>query len=49
MPICIWGDRSTVAYVVSYDTATILAGKSGSMDVAAQTAAKLRDDVREKI
>ncbi|MGW3630552.1 hypothetical protein ACWD7F_10380 [Streptomyces sp. NPDC005122] len=49
MPICIWGDRSTVAYVFSYDTASILAGKSGSMDVAAEIASKLRDDVREKI
>ncbi|QFZ76359.1 hypothetical protein GFH48_26600 [Streptomyces fagopyri] len=49
MPICVWGDHSTVAYVVSYDMATVIAGKSGSMDDAAATAAKLRDDVRQKI
>ncbi|MET9120907.1 hypothetical protein [Streptomyces sp. NPDC004528] len=49
MPICIWGDHSTVAYVVSYDMASVLKGKSGSMDVAAETASKLRDDVRVKL
>jgi hypothetical protein len=49
MPLCIWGDHSTVAYVISYDIAAVAAGKSATMDEAAELAAKLRKDVLAKI
>lgn len=47
--LCVWGDHSTVASVTSVDIAAFLTGKSGSLDEAAATAAKLRNDVRVKI
>ncbi|KFF96661.1 membrane protein [Streptomyces scabiei] len=46
VPLCIWGDHSTVAYVVSFDMAAMAAGKSSTIDEAAELAAKLRNDVR---
>jgi hypothetical protein len=49
VPLCVWGDHSTVASVTSVDIAAFLTGKSGSLDDAAATAAKLRSDVRVKI
>ncbi|MFD3839606.1 hypothetical protein ACFWWC_25615 [Streptomyces sp. NPDC058642] len=49
MPFCIWGDHSTVAYVLSYDVAGLIAGKSKTMAEAAELTAKLRDDVRVKV
>ncbi|MFE9764319.1 hypothetical protein ACFYPC_07265 [Streptomyces sp. NPDC005808] len=48
MPFCIWGDHSTLAYVMSYDLAELTAGKSKSLDEAAELTAKLRVDVRVK-
>ncbi|GAA3136343.1 hypothetical protein [Streptomyces echinatus] len=49
LPICIWGDHSTVAIVSSYSVASIASGEGGSVDDAAEIAAKLRNDVRVKI
>lgn len=49
MPMCIWGDHSTVVYVVSSDAAAILTGKSMTLDEAAAQAAKLRNEVRVEI
>ncbi|MFM9455426.1 hypothetical protein [Streptomyces europaeiscabiei] len=46
VPLCIWGDHSTVAYVISFDMAAMAAGKSSTIDEAAELAAKLRNDVR---
>lgn len=48
-PVCIWGDHSTVAFVVSTDAGAILTGKGASMDESAAQAAKLRNDVRVEI
>jgi hypothetical protein len=48
MPFCIWGDHSTVAYVLSYDMAALAAGKSSSLSDAAALTAKVRNDVRVK-
>jgi hypothetical protein len=48
MPFCIWGDHSTVTYVLSYDTAALAAGKSTPLKDAAELAAKVRKDVRVK-
>ena len=49
MPFCIWGDHSTLTYVLSYDMASMAAGKSTSMDDAAELTAKVRNDVRVKM
>ncbi len=48
MPVCIWGDHSTLSYVISYDIASMTAGGGGSLDDASALAAKLRADVRVK-
>ncbi|MFY4723453.1 hypothetical protein [Streptomyces sp. LaBMicrA B280] len=48
MPMCIWGDHSTVAFVSDYSVASLASGQSGSLDETAELAAKLRDDVRVK-
>jgi hypothetical protein len=48
MPFCIWGDHSTLTYVLSYDMASLAAGKSTSMDDAAALTSKVRNDVRVK-
>ncbi|MGY1500914.1 hypothetical protein ACW4TU_30775 [Streptomyces sp. QTS52] len=48
MPICIWGDHSTLSYVISYDLASITTGGGGSLEDASALAAKLRADVRVK-
>ncbi|QGV80636.1 hypothetical protein [Streptomyces ficellus] len=49
MPVCIWGDHSTVASVISTDPAAILTGKSLPLDQAAELAAKVRKDARVEI
>lgn len=49
VPLCIWGDHSTVASVTSIDIAAFLTGKSATMEDTAALAAKLRNDVRVKI
>ncbi|SEC82973.1 MULTISPECIES: hypothetical protein [Streptomyces] len=48
MPMCIWGDHSTVALVTSFSVASLASGESGSLDDTAELAAKLRNDVRVK-
>jgi hypothetical protein len=48
MPFCIWGDHSTLSYVITYDLAALTVGKSSTMEEAAELAAKLRQDVRVK-
>ncbi|MET9170126.1 hypothetical protein ABZX64_03450 [Streptomyces misionensis] len=48
MPMCIWGDHSTVALVTSFSIASLASGESGSLDDTAELAAKLRNDVRVK-
>ncbi|MBO0918037.1 hypothetical protein J1C73_28120, partial [Streptomyces laculatispora] len=49
IPTCIWGDHSTVAYVLSMDTASLLTGKGITLESAADNAAKLRNDVRVEV
>ncbi|MFB7243062.1 hypothetical protein CW362_22790 [Streptomyces populi] len=49
MPVCIWGDHSTLGLVMPIDFASMMAGKGSTPEAAAETAAKLRKDVREKI
>ncbi|MFI6651969.1 hypothetical protein ACIBI8_30745 [Streptomyces sp. NPDC050529] len=49
MPFCIWGDHSTIAIVINIDTADLMLGKSVSLEDAANTAAKLRNDVRVEV
>ncbi|MDW4905812.1 hypothetical protein RB628_10810 [Streptomyces sp. ADMS] len=48
MPVCIWGDHSTLSYVISYDLASLTTGGSTSLENASALAAKLRADVRVK-
>ncbi|MEV6019800.1 hypothetical protein [Streptomyces sp. NPDC051997] len=48
MPVCIWGDHSTLGYVLPIDFASMMAGKSSTPEAAAEIAAKLRNDVRVK-
>ncbi|MER6332258.1 hypothetical protein ABT298_23605 [Streptomyces sp. NPDC001034] len=49
MPVCIWGDHSTVAFVSDYSVASLASGQAGSLDETAELAAKLRNDVRVKV
>ncbi|MDI3388561.1 hypothetical protein QIS99_20470 [Streptomyces sp. B-S-A8] len=46
MPICMWSDHSTFAVVITSDAKAMLSGESPSLDEAAATAAKVRDEVR---
>ncbi|MFE6164288.1 hypothetical protein ACFQ7F_35820 [Streptomyces sp. NPDC056486] len=46
MPMCIWGDHSTVASVGHSDAGATAGGKDISLDTVAGLAAKLRADVR---
>ncbi|MFE3590841.1 hypothetical protein ACFXOY_25380 [Streptomyces niveus] len=48
-PVCIWGDYSTLGFSMPVDLASAMGGKSGSMEEAAATTAKLRNDVRVKL
>ncbi len=48
-PMCVWGDHSTVAYVMYSDAGATLTGKDIPMEDAAANAAKLRNDVRVEI
>ncbi|MFD4632910.1 hypothetical protein ACFVYR_15085 [Streptomyces sp. NPDC058284] len=45
---CIWGDHSTIGYVVTTDVASALSGTSVDLDEAATTTAKFRAEVRVK-
>ncbi|MFD9463468.1 hypothetical protein [Streptomyces sp. NPDC060027] len=49
MPVCIWGDHSTLGFVMPIDYASMMAGKGSTPEAAAEIAAKLRKDVRVKI
>ncbi|MEV0253021.1 hypothetical protein AB0H82_01920 [Streptomyces sp. NPDC050732] len=46
---CVWGDHSTVGFLVNVDAADALAGKAADLDAAAATTAKFRGEVRVKI
>ncbi|MDO0927723.1 hypothetical protein QQY24_20780 [Streptomyces sp. TG1A-8] len=48
IPFCIWGDHSTLAYVMSYDMASLAGGKGMSLADAAGLTAKVRNEVRVK-
>ncbi|MBM7167958.1 hypothetical protein JQK87_05945 [Streptomyces sp. G44] len=48
MPVCIWGDHSTVAVVIPVEVADALAGKVSLKDASA-TALKVRKEVRVKL
>ncbi|MFF3642368.1 hypothetical protein [Streptomyces sp. NPDC002564] len=45
---CIWGDHSTLGYVVTTDVAGALAGTPADLDEAASTTARFRGEVRVK-
>ncbi len=45
---CVWGDKSTVGFVMPIDMASMLLGKGGSKDAALDITAKLRKEVRVK-
>lgn len=50
MPVCIWGDHSTLSLVLDMDMSSLMTGKGGvSLEEAANTAAKLRNDVRVEV
>lgn len=46
MPFCVWGDHSTLSYVISYDLVALATGAGSSLEAASEIAAKLRTDVR---
>ncbi|MDQ8700956.1 hypothetical protein RCO28_00425 [Streptomyces sp. LHD-70] len=46
MPMCLWADNSTFAVVIPQETAAMLKGESASLEEAAATTAKVRDEVR---
>ncbi|MEW2389848.1 hypothetical protein AB0933_16015 [Streptomyces venezuelae] len=46
---CIWGDHSTLGYVVTTDVASALSGTAVDLDESAGTTAKFRGEVRVKI
>ena len=48
MPVCIWGDHSTLGIVIPVDLATAMTGKTADLQGAADTPAKLRSEVRVK-
>ncbi|GHJ28323.1 hypothetical protein TPA0910_27560 [Streptomyces hygroscopicus subsp. sporocinereus] len=49
IPICMWGDHSTVGYVIVSDAAAALAGEGMSLDQAGEITAKVRNDARVEI
>ncbi|MCG0288328.1 hypothetical protein [Streptomyces sp. PSAA01] len=49
IPICMWGDNSTVGYVIVSDAAAALSGNNMSLDEAGEITAKVRDDARVEI
>ncbi|MEU1280508.1 hypothetical protein [Streptomyces sp. NPDC005805] len=49
MPLCVWGDHSTLAYVMQSDASLMLSGKAIPLETAAGTSAKVRDDVRVEV
>lgn len=49
MPVCIWGDHSTLGVIINIDMANAMAGKGADLSAAAELTAKLRKEVRVKI
>lgn len=49
VPICMWGDHSTVGFVIVSDAAAVISGGGMSIDQAGDTTAKVRKDVRVEI
>jgi hypothetical protein len=48
MPVCIWGDHSTIGVFIHVDVADLASGKSPDLQSAAEQAAKFRKEVRVK-
>ncbi|NEB01766.1 hypothetical protein G3I78_22220 [Streptomyces sp. SID13726] len=48
MPVCIWGDHSTLGIVIPIDMADAMSGKAADLSNAADMTAKLRTEVRVK-
>ncbi|MZD05053.1 hypothetical protein GTW43_08130 [Streptomyces sp. SID5785] len=48
MPVCIWGDHSTVAMVIPVTIADVMAAKEPDLKAASDLTAKLRSEVRVK-
>jgi hypothetical protein len=46
---CIWGDYSTLGFVMPMDVASAATGKGGSLEETAELAAKFRKEVRVKL
>ncbi|MEV0115963.1 hypothetical protein AB0H77_22405 [Streptomyces sp. NPDC050844] len=46
---CIWGDHSTLGFVVTIDAAAAMAGKAADLEEGASTTAKFRKEVRVKV
>lgn len=46
LPICMWSDHSTFALVIAQDAKGMLSGQSVSLEDAAATTSKVRDEVR---
>ncbi|RCG26085.1 hypothetical protein DTL70_08480 [Streptomyces diacarni] len=46
MPFCMWGDHSTIGFVVTASSADVLSGKDTPVSEAGETTAKVRKDVR---
>ncbi|MBO8191693.1 hypothetical protein ITI46_08370 [Streptomyces oryzae] len=49
MPFCMWGDHSTIGFVVTASSADVLSGKDTPVSEAGETTAKVRKDVRVPI
>lgn len=48
VPVCIWGDHSTLGVFIYADLASAMAGKSANLSDAADKTANFRNDVRVK-
>ncbi|MFF1683902.1 MULTISPECIES: hypothetical protein [unclassified Streptomyces] len=48
IPVCIWGDHSTLGIVMPVELAAAMSGKGADLQSAADTATKLRAEVRVK-
>ncbi|GAB2807205.1 hypothetical protein [Streptomyces daliensis] len=49
IPVCMWGDHSTIGWVMVADPAAALTGKSMSIDDGAATTTKVRADARVEV
>jgi hypothetical protein len=49
IPVCIWGDHSTLGIIIDLDLADAMAGKAADLEGAAELTAKFRKEVRVKI